>query len=315
MLSKVITDAVFIDSSLKRKSTDTDDIDVDMELGFAIEPDGIEYGIHKGLSEELYFRASAVNATFVKAFSKPENTMLHLKSGTSEKAIAASTAAIGTMVHASVLENRDVEFEMWSGQTRQAGFKAREAELAQEGKKLLTPKEYDAALGAIGSVRNCKPMRWFLDHPHTEKELSIFVKEPVYDMTLKARADAYNRENGYLVDLKTCASAAPEVFVKAVYDYGYDLQFAFYERAAQLAGLPVKQWSIFCVEKKAPFATNIFTFGEEAKEIARANLERLLVKIQADINDGNQTTGWPEFTIIEPPAWKKLQFDNFKENG
>ena len=315
MLSGKITDINFIDSSSKRKVTDTTCIDVDMELGFSIEPDGIEYGIHKGLSEELYHRASAVNATFVKAFAKPENTMAHLKAGHGDKAIAVSTAAIGTMVHAAVLENRDVEFEMWSGQTRQAGFKARESELAIEGKKLLTPKEYDAALGAIEAVRNCKAMRWFLDHPETVKELSIFVKDPVYDMTLKARADAYNMENGYLVDLKTCASAAPEVFCKAVYDYGYDLQFAVYERVAQLAGLPVNQWSIFCVEKKAPFCTNIFTFSEEAKEIARANLERLLVSIQADINKENPTTGWPEFTIIEPPAWKKLQFDRFKENG
>jgi hypothetical protein len=300
---------------LSRKNTDAGPIDVDMELGITLEPDGITYGIHKGMSDDHYHRASAVSSTFVKAFAKPENTMAHLKAGTGDKAIAASTAAIGTMVHAAVLENRDVEFEMWSGLTRQAGFKAREAELAEENKKLLTAKEYDAALGAIGSVRNCKPMRWFLDHPETEKELSIFVKDPVFDMTLKARADGYNQENGYLVDLKTCASAAPEVFVKAVYDYGYDLQFAFYERVAQLAGLPVKQWSIFCVEKKAPFATNIFTFGKEAQEIARANLERLLVKLQADIHNENPTTGWPEFTIIEPPAWKKLQFDNFKENG
>ena len=315
MLSEIKLSATFIDSSSKRKITDCNDIDVDKELGYTIGPDGIEYGIHKGLSEELYRDAEAVNASFIKAFARPENTMAHLKAGNGDKAIAVSTAAIGSFVHAAVLENREQEFEMWHGTTRQGNFKAHEYELAAEGKKLLTSKEYQAALGAIEAVRNSKPMRWFLDHPQTVKELSIFVKDPVYDMTLKARADAYNIENGYLVDLKTCASAAPEVFQKAVYDYGYDLQFAHYERVAQLAGLPVNQWSIFCVEKKAPFCTNIFTFGEEAKEIARANLERLLVNIQADINKENPTTGWPEFTIIEPPAWKKRQFDNLKENG
>ena len=278
-------------------------------------PDNLPLGIHKHMSDELYHAAPGVSSTFVKAFSRPENTMAHLKAGTSEKAIAVSTAAIGSMVHAAVLENRDQEFEMWHGTTRQGNFKVHESELAADGKKLLTSKEYQAALGAIDAVRKHEGMSWFLDHWETEKELSIFVKDPVYDLTLKARADGYNHENGYLVDLKTCASAAPEVFQRAVYEYRYDLQMAHYERVAQLAGLPVRQWSIFCVEKKAPFATHICTFGDEAKEIARADLERLLAKIQTDIHDENPATGWPQFTIIEPPAWKKLQFDKFKENG
>ena len=76
---------------------------------------------------------------------------------------------------------------------------------------------------------------------------------------------------------------------------------AWYERRAVLSGLPVNKWFIFWAEKKAPFATHITVFSDDAMKAAREQLHAVLQMVAADTHSEEPSTGWPVCTSIEPP--------------
>ena len=48
-----------------------------------------------------------------------------------------------------------------------------------------------------------------------------------------------------MFDIKTCQDASPTGFAKAVRDYGYDIQAAFYKHVMHLEGRDSKRFFLF----------------------------------------------------------------------
>jgi hypothetical protein len=266
----------------------------------------IGYGIHPGLPEQTYRDLPASNFSFAKLLNDPAITRAHLLCGSGLSTVAPHIAAPGTVAHVLTWEpHRQMAdppaIEVYEAQTRQGNFHERRQEVEPFGTTLVTRKEWDAGAGAAEGVKNNQQMRWFIDDPDTDKELSILVRDAQYGIDLKGRIDGYNHKHKIMVDLKTCKSAAPLIVHDKIYEFSYHIQLAWYERCANLAGLDVEKWAIFWAEKKPPFATHITVFSEEAKEFARQELHRLLAKVKADIETEEPTTGWPVWTSIEPP--------------
>ena len=269
--------------------------------------DEIAYGCHPGLSEDDYRNWPAANHSYAKLFNDPAITAAHLACGNGNSTVAAHIAAPGSIAHVLTWEPCRMQqdppaFEVYPSQTRQGMFHERRMEVESFGSKLVTQKEWDAGAGAAEAVLANPRMRWFIDHPQTEKELSILVRDLQYGIDLKGRVDGYNREHKILCDLKTTKSASPLIVRDKVYEFSYHTQAAWYERCLNLAGLDVEDWVIFFVEKKPPFPTLIMKFSDAAKDHARQELHNLLAKVKADIEAEEPSTGWPDVISLDPPT-------------
>lgn len=111
-------------------------------------------------------------------------------------------------------------------------------------------------------------------------EFTVIWRDDVWG-ECKARFDAFNAPMRAIVDLKVMAAGGhdPMKFGYAAVKFGYDLQAAWYTRAAKAAGLPVDHFYFVVLEKgwydssvlKAP--QGMIEAGEDEIEFARMNLE------------------------------------------
>lgn len=268
----------------------------------------IKDGIYDGLDEQIYREAPFWNYSVAKLFLDDGFTSLHRAKGTGGRGINPSVAVVGQYAHALALEEHRLTgengpplFEVWPGKTRQGGFHARREEIEPWGQRLMTTTEFEAGSGAGRAFLENTAMRKVIDHPNSAKELSIFGRDPEFDVGTKARIDLYNAKYGYLIDLKTTASASPTNCRKKIEEYLYGCQMAWYERRALLSGLEVHKWAIFWAEKKAPFASHITVFDEDAMKFYRNQLRQVLALVAADTHSEEPSTGWPVWTSVSAP--------------
>lgn len=96
-------------------------------------------------------------------------------------------------------------------------------------------------------------------------ERSFFWNDADTGEKCKCRTDSLyvGKNNLVIVDLKTCTDASYEAFSREVFKYGYDFQAAMYcEGVKTVTGVPTS-FVLVAVEKKPPYAINIFQIDEE----------------------------------------------------
>jgi hypothetical protein len=93
-----------------------------------------------------------------------------------------------------------------------------------------------------------------------------------------------------LFDLKTCYSAQPKEFQKAILNYQYHVSAAFYLDGFQTVQ-PVKHFSWIAVEKTAPHCFGFYAADQELLNAGRAEYQRAL-EIYAECE---KTGNWPGY--------------------
>lgn len=197
----------------------------------------------------------------------------------------------------------ECEFDDWK---KKAAQEQRDAARA-EGKIPLLTKEL-AAVKAMAEAIRAHPIAGFLFDPcDGMPEQSLFWEHERTGIPLRARLDwlpEMKTGRPIIADYKTADSAEPEKFAKAVADYGYHQQHAWYsDGLAALYG--VLPSFIFVVqEKQPPYLVSVVELEPEAVRIGRARNERAIDTYRACIKNG----GWPGYTDTEPapimlPAW------------
>ena len=111
-------------------------------------------------------------------------------------------------------------------------------------------------------------------------EVSIFWIDPDTGLECRCRPD-YIHSTGIIVDLKSTLNASPKAFAKAVANYRYHVQDAFYsEGYRQATGFYPKGFVFVAVEKNPPYAVACYELDQEAKAHGRflyeENLNTLL---------------------------------------
>jgi hypothetical protein len=110
-------------------------------------------------------------------------------------------------------------------------------------------------------------------------------------------------DSNCLYDLKTCESAAPEACMRAVMNYGYDIQAAHYLATWKAATGEDRSFRFVFVEKSAPFEVCVVELGQDtlfmaSKKIARAR------EMWANCLRANDWPGYPiGIQRIELPEW------------
>lgn len=205
--------------------------------------------------------------------------------------------AIGRALHdltagqESFLDNYAIRPDEW-GSWRTKDAKAWRADMELAGKTVLTPDDL-LALQAM--------TRRLAKHPTIEAgilngliEHSIFWPDPATGIWLKARPDIVPLDSNMIVDLKTCASAAPRSVRRSITDFNYHMQLALaYEGLLMTTGREMTDFVLVFVETKRPHCVNIKPIFEDDIELGRRQLRRALDKFATAL-DAWQAGGDPD---------------------
>jgi hypothetical protein len=138
-------------------------------------------------------------------------------------------------------------------------------------------------------------------------EHSLVWRDETSGVLCRAKTD-WLRADG-IVDYKSCDAADLTSLGKAIWNYGYYLQAAFYLRglrANQHHGVPF--FAFVAQEKEPPYLVQVFQLTDEYLAYGdRRSAEALALYAECEA-----TGDWPgyptdEIPLIEPPAWARLE--------
>lgn len=133
------------------------------------------------------------------------------------------------------------------------------------GKVILRPKDMDNLHNMAKSIRS-HPAAKYLLQGKGMVEASIFARESIYGIDCRVRPD-WLREDGLIIDLKTTKDASLYGFDKAIWNFRYHVQAAFYMDMYELAtGKKAKGFVLIPVENNPPFLCGEPVLIEEGDE-------------------------------------------------
>jgi len=218
------------------------------------------------------------------------------------------TAAMntGNLAHCAILEPEHFDDRYVVGPDVDKRTKEWKDFAASTVKTIITPADKDQVFAMAESVRKLRVLSDAL--ALGEAEVSAYWTDPATDVQCRCRpdwvwADSPDSEV-FLVDVKTCADASPEGFAKAVVNWSYAKQAAFYSDGyAAASGRSVVGFIFAAVEKTWPYAAAAYILSEEDMEWGR-NQYRANLHAYAECM---KTNVWPGYTnglqTLILPAW------------
>jgi hypothetical protein len=139
---------------------------------------------------------------------------------------------------------------------------------------------------------------------NSAKEVTFFWRDAKTGLTCRCRPDAISMEYGIVLDLKSTAMGADFVsFRRAMANYNYDKQAAFYLDGVKAVTGRDMQFIFCATEKEAPFGTQAFLAIEPIIDVGRQLYRKSLDKISA-VHQGKEPKGYSQDIIdIDLPAW------------
>ncbi|MFF3665382.1 PD-(D/E)XK nuclease-like domain-containing protein [Microtetraspora malaysiensis] len=213
----------------------------------------------------------------------------------------------GTVVHGLVLGSGPevviVEAENW--RTNKAKAEAEEAHA--RGAVPVLRKEYQQAVAMADALRK-DPVAGGLFQPGRGlPERSLFWQDVRSGVWLRARLDWLpNRGPGRMVvlDYKTAASAHPAAIRKAVAEYGYHQQAAWYMDAVRALGLARDVAFLFVFqEKEPPYLPTVVELDRNALREGR-ELNRKAISLYRECVTSGRWPGYSDsIELVRLPAW------------
>jgi hypothetical protein len=148
-----------------------------------------------------------------------------------------------------------------------------------------------------------------------EPEVSLFWHDPEHDVDRRGRVDYLRRadENGRLIltDYKTCASADPDALARAVWNFGYYQQAAWYRDLVIGLGLATTAPFLFVFqETTAPYLVHVVELDPELLHIGNVRNAQALDLFRectaADVWPGYNDAG---ISTVQAPTWALRQFE------
>lgn len=219
--------------------------------------------------------------------------------------------AFGRAFHAMVLEPE--KFTQYVGiapavdRRTKAGKEEYEIFLAEAAGKAIINQEDHATAKEMARAILTHPAARIVLGDKGKAEASLFWQEG--EVECRCRPD-WLREDGLLIDLKTCADASPEGFRRSAFNYRYHVQAAMYaEGYKAVTGKESAEFAFVCVEKEPPYAVAVYHATPEFLELGfREYAADLATYINCVLHDK-----WPGYSeTSEPlglPAWISKQLE------
>ena len=191
----------------------------------------------------------------------------HAAMTSTEEREATPSMILGSAFHCLVLEPERfnarfcVKPEDMDRRTK-AGKEAFEKWSAENvGKEVLTAEQRETLNGLKAS---------FFAHPLVAElwksqgisELTVSARDENTGIPLKCRVDRIFPKMKIAVDVKTAASARPDEFSRAIANFRYDVQAAFYRDLLEKTDGEAWNFIFIATETKAPFSTAVYQISE-----------------------------------------------------
>lgn len=217
--------------------------------------------IEFGFTEERYNQEAGIRRS---ALWKIARSPQHFKYELEHPSEKTQALMFGAAAHTAVLLPATFK-EMYAvaqfdGRTKDG--KAERQAAQEKGITLLTAEQMAAIDGIVDAVNGNPYARRLLEGPH---EVSYFWDDDITGEQCKCRTDCETDIDGqhYIVDLKTCADASTDAFMRDAIKYGYFMQAAMYSVGVKAVTGKDSTFVFLCVEKEAPYAINIIPCGEK----------------------------------------------------
>jgi hypothetical protein len=215
---------------------------------------------------------------------------------------------IGTIVHKAVLEGIDPFGEGSKLAIKPEGlaFNTKDGKdwrkiMEDDGRIILSQDDAKA----ITEMILASQLTVFDPYLRTKgtSEVSIFVEDAEFGITRAIRVDRLPDSGSIAVDLKTARDSDKRGFAKAVLEYRYDMQAAYYLDTLQMAGIDKKHFVFVVLQNAKPYRPAAYVLDEYQIELGRMDYRHALKKVRAF----NQGEAMPE--TIECPEWRIKQIN------
>tara|TARA_R110000803_G_scaffold105766_2_gene173946 strand:- start:543 stop:1334 length:792 start_codon:yes stop_codon:yes gene_type:complete len=250
------------------------------------------------MTNEEYHAMDALSASGAKTIA--QKSLSDFKYGVRKHSNAFD---VGTAAHTLVFEPA-LASTVWCGPETRRGkaWSEMKEEAEESGALLLTEADYKLAEGMATAVRSNKAAASLLGGDLV-CEASVFAKDEIYGVDLRARPDGWRRDIAALIDLKTTISPDPVGFAKQCAQFGYHIQDAFYRRVMALEGYEIDRFIFISVGKEAPHHVGVYELDwrslQEGEAATRYALEKYSTARKTDVWD----YGYGELQTLQIPSW------------
>lgn len=262
--------------------------------GMAIEP-GM---LITGMPNEVYHSLTDwLSKSALDLFSRSPAHLMCAKPPAASRAMA-----IGTATHTAILEPASYAAEYIA---LPDGIDRRSAEYKDASKiygadNVLTATEADHISGKQDALLMNDDWREIVSQLH-EIELSVFAKCDQTGALIKCRFDLLTH-SGHAVDLKKTQDIRTNQLERAVLNYRYHVQEAFYRHVWRCAtGRELLSYQFAFIEDVPPHSNVLVTLCDETRRLAESTVREELAAY-ADGADPASTIARPS-TIISLPEW------------
>lgn len=241
-----------------------------------------------------------------------ERSPAHLRAVLQQVPEPTDAKAFGTAAHYAALEPDLFELRYVKGPCEDRRVKAWiEFEKAHSAMVVLRPSDWAACMAVRDSLLAHPAARLALNHRGPRELSGVWVDEET-KVPCKLRIDHLNPELRATVEIKTALDAREDAFSRAIFNYKYYRQGAWYllGMAALQPEIDWKHHIIVSVEKEPPFAVNVFRLRDDALQAGRDELRPLLARYKECI----ERDEWPAylpttFNEISLPPWSWQKID------
>jgi hypothetical protein len=229
------------------------------------------------------------------ACQQPQDDSLAARLGALNPGVKSRGEALrfGTAVHQMLLGDEKKIAVYTAGKRVGKAWDKFQADAAERGcVEVLNARENDVARGVVDALkRHPIASRLLLDETIIEQRIDWEW------MGRKIRSTPDARSKNHIVDLKTCQSAHPGMFMRQGARLYYHAQAAFYLQAMEAAGEPVPEHCyVVAIEKVKPYVVSCMRFDAESLDIG-SRLIRLWFEQVLQCEAANK---WPEY--VPPPS-------------
>lgn len=219
---------------------------------------------------------------------------------------------LGTALHTAILEPElfASSYMLLRDVTDRRTSIYKEAVKIHGADNVLISTEADYVAGMQESVYSNEKAKQLIKNCEY-KEISVFATCPRTGVNLRCRFDGLSIKHNYAIDLKTTRDARPDEFSKAIYNYRYHVQDAFYRYVYFLAtGIELDFFEFIAVESDIPHPTVPYRLDDISRSIGKAEYERNLDTAAECIKENT----WPTYEntddLISIPEWAILRHES-----
>ncbi len=217
---------------------------------------------------------------------------------------------IGSAIHMALLEpERFHEHYLIADADDRRSAKYKGLAMDVGGARVLTISEHKRILGMQDSAYQNKRFARLMEAPG-RNELSVVSKDPVTGVPVKCRFDRKG-DGMWAMDLKKCQDARGSEFVKAITNYGYYMQVAFYTAVWEWeTGEKLVSFPIAALEEKAPHGLVLHDLDEVALILGRKHFREALDAYARCLDLGI----WPgyedESELTSVTSWAAMELED-----